>query len=110
MIPLTFNDVQMLIAAALFVLGILGILIGIFVLVSRGQNKEIHTLAAHTARLGRKGISSEVTGLVSSASELLGALNQLVRTATGVGVFLVTFGMSLLAASYWVLMQVSWAG
>lgn len=108
MIPLTLTDMQILIAAAVFILGCLCIVLGAFVLISRGYSNEVRALAAHTARLGRKGMAEEVTGLVNSASDLVASINQLVRSATGVGVFLVSLGMVFLVASYWVLQQIQW--
>ncbi len=108
MIPLSMSDMQIIIGAALFVLGCLCIMLGIFVLISRGYSKEIKALAVHTARLGQKGIAEELTGLVNSASELVAALNHLVKTASGAGIFLVSLGMTMIAAAYWVLMQIEW--
>ncbi|MEJ2011878.1 MAG: hypothetical protein P8X64_06585 [Anaerolineales bacterium] len=94
MIPLTFNDVQMLLSAALFVLGFLLVLIGSFVMVNRGYSREISALAKHTAR--------------HSANELVASITSLVRTASGIGVFLIMLGLGMLGASYWVLQQVQW--
>ena len=108
MIPLSFNDIQLLIAAAVFVLGFLLILIGSLVLVSRGYSREVRALAAHTARLGQKGLAQEVTGLVNSATELVASINSLVRTASGIGLFLITLGISMLVAAYWVIQQIAW--
>ena len=108
MIPLSFNDIQLLIAAAVFVLGFLLILIGSLVLVSRGYSREVRALAAHTARLGQKGLAQEVTGLVNSATELVASINSLVRTASGIGIFLITLGISMLVAAYWVIQQIAW--
>jgi hypothetical protein len=108
MIPLTFFDVQMLIAAAVFLLGCICFLLGAFVLVSRGYSREIRALATHTARLGQKGLADEISGLVNSASALVVSLNQLVKTASGVGIFLITLGMIMIGASYWVISQVNW--
>ena len=108
MIPLTFSDVQMLIAASIFILGFMLVLIGALVLVSRGYSREVRALAAHTARLGQKGIAQEVTGLVTSASELVAALNGLVRTASGISVLLISVGLGLMYAGYWVIQQISW--
>jgi Trk-type K+ transport system membrane component len=107
MIPMTFSDMQLLIAAVLFFLGCLSIMLGAFILIARGYSSEIKTIATHTARLGHKGLSKEVTGLVTSASGLIEALNQLVRTASGVGVFLIFFGMLMIAAAYWIISQIS---
>lgn len=108
MIPLTFQDVQILIAGSVFVLGFLLVLIGAIVLVGRGHSREIRALAAHTARLGQKGLAQEVTGLVNSASELVASLNQLVRSANGVGILLLTLGLGLMFAGYWIIQQLPW--
>ena len=106
MIPLSTIDMQMIIATTAFILGCMCVLLGIFVLVSRGYSKEIRALATHSARLGRKGMAEEVTGLVNSASELVGALNSLVKTASGAGLFLILMGVGMIAASYWVVEQI----
>ena len=106
MIALSTIDMQMIIATTAFILGCMCVLLGIFVLVSRGYSKEIRALATHSARLGRKGMAEEVTGLVNSASELVGALNSLVKTASGAGLFLILMGVGMIAASYWVVDQV----
>ena len=106
MIPLSTIDMQMIIAATVFVLGGMCVLLGIFVLVSRGYSKEIRALATHSARLGRKGMADEITGLVNSASELIAALNSLVKTASGAGLFLIILGIGMIAASYWVVDQI----
>ena len=108
MIPLTFVDILIIIAATVFILGFLLVLIGASVLVSRGYSREVRALAAHTARLGQKGIAQEVTGLVNSATELVASLNSLVRTANGIGVLLIAVGLGLLYAGYWIVMQINW--
>lgn len=108
MIPLTFTDIQILIGAVVFLMGDLCILLGAFVLISRGYTKEIKRLASHSARLGQKGMAEEVASLVTSASQLVDSLNQLVRTASGAGIFLISLGMGMIAASYWIVMQIQW--
>jgi hypothetical protein len=107
MIPLTLVDMQLVIAAVLFFLGCLSILLGVFILMARGYSKEIRTIASHTARLGHKGLANEVTGLVNSASGLIQAINQLVRTASGVGVFLILLGIVMIVGTYWILTNVN---
>lgn len=107
MFPMTLLDMQLLIAAVLFVLGCLSIMLGVFILMARGYSKEIKTIAAHTARLGHKGIAQEVTGLVSSASGLIDAINQLVRTASGVGVFLILGGLIMIVSAYWIISRIN---
>jgi len=106
MIPLSTIDMQMIIGATIFILGCMCVLLGIFMLVSRGYSKEIRALATHSARLGHKGMAEEITGLVNSASELVGALNSLVKTASGAGLFLILLGIGMISASYWVVEQI----
>ncbi|MEK6588616.1 MAG: hypothetical protein AABY97_07225 [Chloroflexota bacterium] len=97
---------QIVIGAAVFVLGGMCVLLGAFVLVTRGYSRDIRALASQTARLGQKGMAEEVTGLVRSATELVGALNHLVKTASGAGLFLITFGMVMIGSAYWVVTQI----
>ncbi len=108
MFPFSLHELQILMAAAAFVMGCLCIMLGMLVLITRGYSSEVKALASHTARLGQKGITQEATGLVSSASELILSINQLVRTASGVGTFLLLSGMSMIAAAYWVVTQIQW--
>ena len=107
MIPLTLVDMQLLIAAVLFLLGCLSIILGAFILIARGYSREIKTIATHTVNLGNKGIAEEVTGLVTSASSLIDAVNQLVKTASGVGVVLILFGLAMIVAAYWIVSRIS---
>jgi hypothetical protein len=65
----------------------------------------VHTLAVQTNRLAQKGILDDVAGLVGNASTLLDATNQLVRTTTGIGVFMVIVGFLLTATSIYILIQ-----
>lgn len=109
MIPLTARDIQIIITGSVFLMGSLCVLMGAFVMISRGYSKEVQTLAAHTARLGSKGLAEEVTGLVTSATELMASINNLAKTATGIGIFLIMLGLGLLGASYWLLTQMGLA-
>jgi hypothetical protein len=109
MIPLNLIDLQILIAAVILVLGFFCVLFGIIVLITRGYTREVRALAVQTAKLGQKGVAQEVTGLVSSASELVAAINQLVRTASGIGIFLISLGLLMLAAGYWIILNINWA-
>ncbi|MEX2030032.1 MAG: hypothetical protein WD906_03570 [Anaerolineales bacterium] len=108
MIPLSLRDMQIIISGSVFLLGFLCVLLGAFVLISRGYSSEVRSLAAHTARLAQKGVAQEVSGLVTSASQLVGSLNELVRTASGIGVFLMSLGLVMIVSAYWVIQQISW--
>ncbi len=79
MIPLNLRDLEIAIAAVVFLLGFVCVVIGIVILVTRGYSREVRALARQTAKLGEKGVGQEVTGLVGSASELVDAINGYTR-------------------------------
>ena len=108
MIPFSMNDIQILISASVFIIGCMCVVMGAIVLVNRGCSREVRAIAANTAKLGQKGVASEVTGLVNSASELVASINQLVKTANGIGVFLILLGLGMMGAAYWVVQQIQW--
>lgn len=100
MFSLGVDEFMILMAVTLLVLGAISLVAGVVVLVFRASSKDVHTLANQTLRLAQKGIADEVSGLVGNASALLDALNQLVKTTTGVGVFLIVVSLILFAAAF----------
>jgi len=105
MLPFSVSDLMMMMAFALLVMAVISLISGILTLVFRISGKEVQTLASQTLRLAQKGVAEEVSGLVGNASALLEALNQLVRTSTGVGVFLILVSLLLFAGSFYLLKQ-----
>lgn len=105
MFPFDVKDMVLFMAASLLVMAMISLISGIITLVFRVSGKDIHTLASQTLRLAQKGVADEVTGLVGNASALLEALNQLVRTTSGVGVFLILVSLMLFAGSYYLMRQ-----
>lgn len=105
---MSFNASEILLwmAIVLFCLGGLLILAGTIILLQHTRNKDVHTLAVQTNRLAQKGILDGVAGLVGNASTLLDATNQLVRTTTGIGVFMVIIGFILISTSIYILIQI----
>jgi len=89
----------------MLVMGVISLAAGIIVLVFRVSGNDVKTLANQTMRLAQKGIAEEVSGLVGNASALLDALNQLVKTTTGVGVFLILVGFILFAGAFYLAQQ-----
>jgi hypothetical protein len=105
MFALGVNDLIMVMAVSLLVMGIISLVSGILTLLFRVSGKDIHTLASQTLRLAQKGVTDEMAGLVGNASSLLDAVNQLVKTSTGVGVFLILVSFLLFAGSYFLISQ-----
>jgi hypothetical protein len=70
------------------------------------MGKELNTIAEQTAKLAQKGITEDVAGLVGNARTLIEALNQMVKTTAGVGIFLILLGFALLGAAYALVIQI----
>jgi hypothetical protein len=105
MLPVSAHNILLLMAAILFVLGMITMLAGIIILSTRAMSKDMRTLATQTTKLVQKGIAEDVAGLVGNATTLLESVNQLVRTATGIGVFLTVLGFIIIAAACWLALQ-----
>ena len=104
-----YHDIPNLIlvmAVSLFAIGTILVGAGLFVLLARAMGSDVKVIAQQTARLAQKGIAEDVSGLVGNASSLVEALNQLVRTASGIGAFLIVTGLLLFASTYFLLLQV----
>lgn len=103
---LTPYNLIVLIVAMLFLLGVLTFIAGILILVFRASSNDVKVIANQTARLAQKGLAEEVAGLVGNATNLVDAINQLVRTTRGVGIFLTTLGLLMMGAACWVAVQI----
>ncbi len=99
-------EILKIIVVALFALGAISLASGIFILFKKVMGDEMKVIATQTAKLAQKGLAEEVAGLVGNASALLGALKALIKTTTGVGVFLTLIGFILMVVSYYLAMQI----
>lgn len=106
MLPNSTLQILLVMALAIFCLGMLTTITGIVILASRVTSKDLRTIANQTARLAQKGMAEEVAGLVGNASALLETMNQMIRTTAGVGAFLTLFGMVLMIAACWLALRI----
>ena len=106
MFSMTVNDFLLTLATVLVVCGVIILGIGVFSLIKKLMGKELQTIADQTSKLAQKGITDDVAGLVGNARTLIEALNQMVKTTAGVGIFLVIIGFILLAAAYGLVLQI----
>jgi hypothetical protein len=106
MFSINSPEVQLSMGIGLFVIGVFTFWIGVIILVSRTTGKEVKTIASQTTRLAQKGLAEEIAGLVGNASTLLNALNDMVRTAAGIGIFLTIIGLLLMGSSIWLVLQI----
>ena len=105
MFNINLHDALSVIVIALAALGAIALASGIYILFRKVMGDELKVIASQTTRLAQKGIAEEITGLVGNASALLDTLNQLVKTTTGVGVFLSLIGFILMVAAYYLGLQ-----
>jgi hypothetical protein len=104
-LSLSVHDMFLTMGVILFGLGVLAIIIGVFILVSRIFGSDLKVIADQTTHLAQKGIAEEVAGLVGNATSLVTALNELVKTSSGIGMFLIITGMLLAFMSYFVILK-----
>jgi len=106
MTPTLTFDLLFAMVAILFFLGMASTITGIVILTTRAAGRDLNTLATQTTRLAQKGLAEEVAGLVGNATSLLDAMNQLIRTSAGVGVFLTVFGVVVMGGATWLAFQI----
>jgi hypothetical protein len=106
MASMTVNDFILTMGIALLVAGLVFLGIGAFVLVKKLLGKDLQNIADQTTKLAQKGITDDITGLVGNARSLIDALNDLVKTTAGVGIFLLLLGIALLGSAYALVLQI----
>ena len=100
--PLNAENIQLLIALLQVIFGIVFLVCGLRKLIAREYTPAARALATQSARIGQKGLRDNVSVVSQTATQLLNAVNQLVKTAAGVGAFLVLVGLFFMIAAYWV--------
>jgi len=97
------NQIILSISVVLFAMGIICLVLSVFILAKQAMSRNIQTIADATTKLAEKGITDGVSGLVGNASLLIGSLNDLAKSNTGIGVFLVFLSLVLFAGVYYFL-------
>jgi hypothetical protein len=94
------QEIQLVMAGGMFLLGIGTFITGILILVAGSWWRDLRTLTTQTTRIAQKGIAEEISGLVGNASALLTSINEMVHTTTGIGVFLTLIGLILMSITF----------
>jgi hypothetical protein len=100
MFSMTVNDFLLTMATVLLIAGVILIGVGVFILIRKLTGKELQTIADQTTKLAQKGLSDDISGLVGNARSLIEALNDMVKTTTGIGLLIIIFGFALIGAAY----------
>jgi hypothetical protein len=99
MVSFNAQDMLLLMTVILFLMGMAITITGILILIFRAASGDIHTLAVQSTQLAQKGLAEEVAGLVGNASALLLAVDQMVRTSAGIGLFLTVAGLLVMGSA-----------
>lgn len=97
---INLHEIQIAMAGGMFLLGIGTFVIGVLILIAGSWWQDLRTLTTQTTRIAQKGITEEISGLVGNASALLNSINELVHTTTGIGVFLTSIGLIMMAGTF----------
>jgi hypothetical protein len=99
--------VQVLMAVILFVLGLSSCVGGLWTILSKQYQQALKRISAQSAKVSSKAVTEAgLAPLIQAMSGLVQAINQLIRTSVGVGVFLCLAGVALCAVAFWMLSAV----
>jgi len=107
MLDIDFIFILLIVDGIIFVLGVLVFLLGIIILTTKALGREMQSMAIATSKLAQKGIAEDIAGLVGNASALMNAIQQMVKTATGIAVFLIILGSIFITGSLWVFLNLN---
>lgn len=98
------ETLQAIMAAAVFLLGLSSCVAGLWMILSRQYQKVLKSISAQSAKVSSKAVTDAgLAPLIGAMSGLVEAIDKLVRTSIGVGVFLCLAGVVLCLASFWML-------
>ena len=92
-------DALLAMILSLFLLGTISFVSGMIVLISRTLGRDIRQITSSTRKLAQKTLAHDLSGLVGNASALLTAANDMVRTSSGIGAFLLILGTTQMLAA-----------
>ncbi len=100
----TITNLRIAMAICLFLLGACSCVAGLWTILARRYQQALRSISAHSARVSSKAITDVgLAPLIEAFSGLINALDQLIRTTVGIGVFLCLAGAGLCLAAFWML-------
>jgi len=88
-------------ASLLGLTGFVACVQGLRTMLAHDYQQTMRKLSIQSAQIGQKGLAdAAVAPMIDAAARLIEAVNQLVRTAVGVGVFLCLTGIGMMVAAY----------
>ena len=97
------ETIQLGMAAVLFLMGASSIVMGLWTILAREYQQTLKGISAQSARVNSRALTEAgYIPLVEASARLIEAVNSLIRTAVGVGVFLCLIGAALCLAGFWI--------
>src|SRR3712207_1898131 len=94
--------IQTIMAAILFLVGIVMIVSGLLIILTREYQETMKLLSTQTPKLAGKAVTDQtVLAAIDGTTRLLDAVKGLIQTAVGVGAFLCLFGVAVCGLAFW---------
>lgn len=94
--------VQLVMSALLFVVGIVMIGSGLFIILAKEYQETMRTLSAQAPKLaGKAATEGAVLAALDGTTRLLDAVTKLIQTAVGVGAFLCLLGLVICGTAFY---------
>ncbi len=93
-------DLRVLMGLTFFTLGLISLGAGLIMLVLGPYQKEAKILAAQSAKISQKALVDNIATVAQSATELVNAVNNLIRTSSGNAIVLLVVGAIFEACAY----------
>ena len=101
---LTPLNLRLMMGLSFFPIGLFSIISGLIILIAGPYKQEAKMLAQQSARIGQKGLTDDITLVTQSATALVDAVNNLIKTTSGNAIVLVVVGVLSESAAYWLLL------
>jgi len=100
-------EIQIVMSISMFVIGVLSSLSGLWIILAKEYHQTMKELSIQSIRINGRAITQDsVAPLIDSASGMVEAINQLIRTAAGVGAFLCVAGVMICIVAFWMIGKV----
>lgn len=95
------TQIELIMAISLFVIGFVAALGGVFSVLAREYHEAMKGLSAQSTRIAEEAIAEKgIQETIQATANLVDAVNQLVRTATGTGLILLASGVGICYLGY----------
>ncbi len=95
------GTISLVLSALLGLTGFVACIQGLRTMLAQDYQQTLRKLSVQSAQIGQKGLGDiAIAPMLDAAARLIDAVNQLVRTAVGVGVFLCLTGIGMMVAAY----------